>query len=175
MFKLFAYSRFEADAACCNLSNMFVYSFPVMAQKMIADANFSIPYKWREGDYFSTQLTNLFDASLLNFPIYSHHHVLIYDPKTRTVRETAPYRLKMAIRKLILHTPLFSTAQALYHKLHLHSRHKSTHQNQTQAVPYMLNSKLLSQAKTIHHATSPDKMRIQPQIAARFKIFDTLL
>ncbi len=105
IYKLFTYSRFGADAMLDNFANMFTYSFIVFAQKAFADANFSIPYEWREGDYFSLSLTKKFCPKLLEVPFFSHHHFVLYDPATNTVRSTAAYEMKSNFvhRVLVLH------------------------------------------------------------------------
>lgn len=116
-FRLFTYSRFEADAVIDNLVNMFTYSFIIFAQKEFADANFSIPYEWREGDYFSISLTKMFCQKLLEVPYYSHHHTVVYDPATNRVRNTAEYNVKGNLKRRYANNPLYKAARAIYRGL----------------------------------------------------------
>ena len=81
-FKLFGMSRFDASFVRCNFANMFAYSFPILPHKSIMDANFAIPYAWRDGDWFSLKLTEMMWPDLLKLPYYSHHHAAIYNPST---------------------------------------------------------------------------------------------
>lgn len=116
VFKLFTYSRFDADVALYNFVNTFTYAFLIFSQKSFADINFSIPYEWREGDYFSLSLTKLFCPKLLEIPFFSHHHTVVYDPETNCVKAEAEYNLKGAVKRRVenTHPMLFKFLRGIY-------------------------------------------------------------
>lgn len=93
MFKLFSFSRFEADCTMNNFANMFVYSMPIFGQKKIADAIFSMKYEWLKNDGVSVRLIELFKKDLLDFPIYSHHRKFIYDTKKSIMNKTWKFKI----------------------------------------------------------------------------------
>ncbi len=180
IFRLFTYSRFEADTMVINYSNMFIYSFPVLAQKTIADANFSIPYEWREGDYISLSLTKLFCPKLLEFPFYTHHHFANYDPETNTVKSGSVYNTKTKLRSKLFyaHPKLFKLLRGIYAALKSLKGNDGTGNHANDAKIFQLSEKVLMNSPTI--ARSKLKVSCNPQhtyiahVASMVRVIDTL-
>lgn len=92
-FKLFSFSRFEADCVMNNFANMFVYSFPIFGQKKIADVIFSMRYEWLRDEWIPITLINSLEKDLMKFPIYSHHRYFTYSSINNTIKKTLKYQL----------------------------------------------------------------------------------
>lgn len=90
-FRLFTYSRFDADCIMNNFVNLFCYSFPIFGQKKIADAIYSLKYEWLKNDSFSIDLINYFQNELLDFPIYSHHKEFVFDKNLKRIKKSLKF------------------------------------------------------------------------------------
>lgn len=123
-FKLFSYSRFDADCYMNNLVNMFVYSFPIFGQKRIADKINSIPYEWLSDEKLTVSLIEKIEKKLLDFPIYSHHRKFVYNKKTSTIHKTYKYMMLDTLKPVLKNTPIYTV---LYIKwLHRYIRPQSS-------------------------------------------------
>ena len=178
--RLFVYSRFEANTLFYGIANMFTYSFPVLAQKTIADANFSIPYEWREGDYISLLLTKLFCPKLLEFPFYTHHHFANYDPETNTVKSGSVYNTKTKLRSKLFyaHPKLYGFLRGIYKALKSLKGNDGTGNHANDAKIFQLSEKVLMNSPTI--ARSKLKVSCNPlhtyiaHVASLVRVMDTL-
>lgn len=106
-FNLFSYTRFSADCTINNLANMFVFSFPIFAQKKVADMIFSIPYEWKKNENISLSLTNKWDSRLLDIPYYSHHHSVLCDKRNMTIKTEWKQQAIMLFRSLLKNTFIY--------------------------------------------------------------------
>ena len=113
-FKLFSYSRFEADCLLNNFVNLFVYSFPILGCKEVADAIFSLKYEWVSGNYMSIRTIEELSPSLLAFPIYSHHRSYRYDKKTSTMKESFKFRFLDLMKKKFKNTFVYKSFYLRY-------------------------------------------------------------
>ena len=113
-FRLFTYSRFDADCILNNFVNQFAYSIPIFGQKVIADAIYSLPYSWLQHDSFSLALTEEIEAKLLEFPIYSHHRYFDYDPQKGVMMEKLKYRVLDWLKPRIKDSFLYSKVYVKY-------------------------------------------------------------
>ena len=126
-FKLFSYSRYDADSYMNNFVNMFMYSFPIFGQKRIADLIDSLQYSWLEGDFISISLMKQLNEELLLFPIYSHHREYAYDKNTSTMQKNYKYEILDRLKQLFKDTPIY---KLLYLKwLHKYIRPQSATNN----------------------------------------------
>ena len=181
IFRLFTYSRFEANVIIYGLLNMFTYSFPVFSQKVFADANFSIPYEWREGDYFSLSLTKKFCPKLLEVPFFSHNHRVIYDPETNRVKAEAEYTLRRDVRLKVVNTHplLFKILRGIYRAVRfIRGGEEISKQNNEQKIS-RISEKMIRESPTILRSKLKpiDNMPAQyaiASIAAAIKVEDTL-
>lgn len=107
-FKLFSYSRFEADCSMNNFANLFVYSIPIFGQKKIADLIFSFKYDWLKGDYIPIKFIELMQKDILYFPIYSHHREYKYLPKKSIMSKTFKYKFLDKSKILFKNTPVYT-------------------------------------------------------------------
>ncbi len=106
-YKLFNYLRFDSNNLINNLVNSFTYSFPVLATKKVADAIFDIPYEYRKGDKITLELIKYYHNDLLNYPFYSHHHLLKYNSKKNIVDSTFQSKILAKIKKIIYKTMIY--------------------------------------------------------------------
>ena len=116
-FNIFTYSRLNTDFGWYNLANMFVYAFPLLVQKPVMDANSTIPYEWRKGNYFSVMMTKLFKPELVEFPYYSHHHIVEYDPVSDTVHDARSFVLKNKVKQMIFNGVLWDIYLQYFQKI----------------------------------------------------------
>lgn len=181
VFRLFTYSRFEADVALYNFLNTFTYAFLIFSQKAFADANFSIPYEWREGDYFSLSLTKLFCPKLLEFPFFSHHHTVIYDPETNRVKAEAAYNLKGSIKRYAPPgSSLYRFLRGIYRAVKFLKGGEGKDKQSYEHKISLMSAKMIRESPTISRSKLKpiDNMEntngIAP-IAAAIKVEDTLI
>lgn len=113
-FKLFSCTRFGGDVSIYNLANLFVYSFPICAQKQIVDTVFSVPYDWLKDSKIVIMLIEKMRSDLLGIPFYSHHRDYIYDRRSHTVKESLKFSLLDRLKPFIVNTKLY---EVLYLKI----------------------------------------------------------
>ncbi|MBR1443321.1 MAG: hypothetical protein IJ583_07295 [Firmicutes bacterium] len=145
-FDIFTFSRYSADCVRNNFANIFTYSFPILSQKEIKDINYKINYDWRTGDFFSLQLTKLFNDNLLKIPYFTHHHHVNYNSKKGILEETNLTKYKDVVKEKIKDTELMS----LYHKFFQKYLHPNTLKNQQIfdfSLDYINSSKLIGESK----------------------------
>lgn len=145
-FNLFTNSRYGADCIRNNYANIFMYSFPILSQKKIKDMNASIPYKWRNGDYISLQLTKLFFPELQSIPYFTHHHYVKYNKDKSIVEEKRTNRLKLYVKKNIKDTVF----ERIYHRYIQRRIHPKTSDNQQifeESIKIMKNSNTIGGSK----------------------------
>ena len=193
VFRLFTYSRFETNTSFYRLANMFTYSFEVFAQKAFIDANLSIPYEWRDGDYFSLSLTKLFCPKLLEFPFFSHGHFVYYDPASNTVKGSATHRLRGNMIHYLVkdHPALYKFLRCFYRAAMFLSDDKKSGLSENDQKISQLSMKAINESPTIAHSklkvveTKQYVSRITglsatrqaygiPHVAAAIKVADTL-
>ena len=113
-FKLFSYSRFEADCLLNNFGNTFVYSFPILGCKKIADAVFSLEYDWLKDDFVSIKIIEKLSPNMLDFPIYSHHRAFRYKKDTSTMTEELKYRTLDKMKRIFKNTFVYKVLYLKY-------------------------------------------------------------
>lgn len=106
-FKLFSYSRFEADCCMNNFANLFVYSIPIFGQKKVADLIFSFKYDWLRGDHIPIRFIELMQKDLLNFPIYSHHREYKYLSNKSIMNKKLKYKFLDKSKSIFKNTPVY--------------------------------------------------------------------
>ena len=147
-FKLFSYSRFEADCLLNNFGNLFVYSFPILGSKKISDAIFSLNYDWLNDDYMSIRIIEELAPRLLDYPIYSHHRTFLYNKSTSTMVESFKYHLLDTMKSKFKDTFIYKTIYLKY--AHKYIRPQSRN-----------NEEIMKQcARTISNMTILDKTEI---------------
>lgn len=142
-FKLFTYSRFEADCVMNNFVNLFCYSFPIFGQKMVADLIYSLDYEWLKNDGFSVSLIREFAGDLLEIPFYSHHKEFVYDQRSNAIRKTLKFTLLDGAKNLFCNTPIYTRLYLGY--LHRFFRPQSAVNDEIMAIAkeYLLNIRYL--------------------------------
>ncbi len=106
-FKLFSCTRFAGDVSIYNLANLFVYSFPICAQKQIVDLIFSAPYKWLQDSKVVVMLIEKLKRELLEIPFFSHHRDYVYKPRSHTVEESLKFSILDRLKPCIVNTKLY--------------------------------------------------------------------
>lgn len=123
-FRIFSFSRFDADCYMNNFSNMFLHNFPIFGQKEIADKIDSIHYKWFSNEVFSLKMVDHFDKTLLEKTIFSHHREFSFDKRTFTMKKSYKYLFLDKMKKIFKDTFVYKN---LYLKwLHVYIRPQSS-------------------------------------------------
>lgn len=116
-FRLFQFSRFDADCILNNFANLFLYSFPIFGQKEIADAINSIPYEWMRDEFIPVALMKEVCPKLLDVNFYSHHRTYMYVSGQEILKKSLKFRMLDMAKVKFYDTPIYT-------KLYLKYLHK---------------------------------------------------
>lgn len=114
---LFNRDRIHSNTFVDAFINTFFYSFNIFGQKRIIDLVESIPYEWRANSKITVALTKKWNSDLLKIPYYSHHHTVLYDSKSNSIKETNKTKIELYFRRLLKNTFLYKPIVSVGHKL----------------------------------------------------------
>lgn len=86
---LYYWYRLHADTVLYQYANMYGYSFPVYAQKEIADYINAVPYEMKEHEKINLYMEEMLAKDLLNIPFYSHCQYMVYDERKKELKVKA--------------------------------------------------------------------------------------
>ena len=104
---LFDYSRFHSDCNISALINMYYYSYPVFMDKKSWDIICSMKQNWKKNSRISVKLLKEWNESLLEIPIYSHHHIMKYDKNKCELKDTLKYKFLKQLQNKMLNTKVY--------------------------------------------------------------------